>query len=115
VMVTQPELYVTQLDLLLGRFEADLDTLGHRIRKEVIIPACKKHDLSFYSRSGDFYFAKGKATCGSVSDPFHDKLSDAALETVRPILKLLNMETSHGQYLGYKVASWTRRRARATP
>jgi len=49
--------YVAELRLLEHDFVFDVNTIAERVRQEVIIPFCDKHNLKFISAMGDWSFS----------------------------------------------------------
>lgn len=111
---------ILELKALQEQLEKDLDALGDKIGREIVVPVCAKYKLAFVTIQGNFWFMKKKYTKNQndwhnaprygdseeLSDPIdadYDDISDAAKEALRPILDLLNMEVSHNQFLGYYV------------
>lgn len=90
-----------ELTSTLKRHDDEITALASKIREELVIPACRRHRLEFVSGNGVFFFACGKGECRFMA---HEcKFSSAALETIVPILDLLNEEVSHAAHLGYWV------------
>ena len=97
-----------RLEETLKRHEEELCALGEKVRAELVIPACRKHRLTFTSGMGTFFFSKGEHHYGNrddveCGDAASRALSAAAKATIAPILDLLNEEISHNNYLGYYV------------
>jgi hypothetical protein len=80
-------------------FDKQVSDLAERIRTEVIVPMCQKHQLTFLSGMGRFFFSRDKE---NYSDEY-DTPDELKFDLV-PILNLLDQEVSHNQYLGYYVS-----------
>ena len=93
--------YIKEAADIEDRFEDSLQELGRRIRNEVVLPACKKHGLTYLCGNGSCYFIRGKE---AYSDAFNLPDNKAGKE-IRPILEMLDTQVSYGKYLGYYVAS----------
>lgn len=78
--------------------QAALENLAEDVRVNLIMPVCKKHKLGFLSGMGTFFFSKGNLTIASKEDALQHRM-----RVLIPILEVLNLEVSHGQYLGFWV------------
>lgn len=91
-------------------FDYSLKELGHRIRQDMILPTCKKHDLEFYSDGSVFFFVRGEldisATDGIMQNSLneneaHKIFKEAGLDHIFPLLEL---EVLNNKRLGYYVS-----------
>jgi hypothetical protein len=57
-----------RIESLQNYFERNMEFLADSIRKDHVIPICKKYNLSFYSGNGTFAFFLGEDIIGSRSD-----------------------------------------------
>ncbi len=95
--------YKMELDAILREREIDLDTLGEKIRREVITPFCRKYELTFTSGMGTFFFTSVKDDA-SYNDPISpDWPTGKQGAEMRVIFSLLNQEIGRSEYLGFYV------------
>lgn len=97
------EIYFKEFQVVKDRFDNDLQNLGLKIRNNVVLPACKKHGLQFYSGNGIFFFCKGNTIYQDVLDPEFKSAPKKLYNDLEPILNLLNTRITHDDYLGYYV------------
>ena len=102
--------YASEIGIIVSEAEAKLVTLGAKVREEVIIPICRKRNLSFLQGMGTFFFSKeGPAKRG---DLLFDTIGDEddaqrlGYRQLIPILKLLNETVYDNQVLGYYVGDY---------
>ncbi len=77
----------------------DVEKLGDKIRKEVVLPCCKHNKLKYVSGMGRFFFYRGKKNYGAA-DEIEDPIFRA---TMTPIFDLLNTVVYNVDVLGYYV------------
>lgn len=90
-----------ELDRIRKDFIKKVESLAARVRKDQIIPLCKKHGLSFYSGMGTFFFDKDGRTITPEYEP-----KQAAKYELGPIFETLNLEVSKNHNLGDYVADY---------
>ncbi len=95
--------YLEILDNTEKEFDKSIQAAAENFRTNVMIPLCKKYNLSFTSGMGTFFFSdKNGNTFGDVVDLKKSKAKRA--QELVPVLELLNHEVSHNQCFGYFVA-----------
>lgn len=91
-----------ELKLLQEEFDRKVTKLAEEVRAELVIPACHKYKLDFISGMGRFLFFRGEL---QIAD--EDDAKRYNIPALKPIFEVLNLEVSHGQYLGYWVSDVT--------
>lgn len=92
-----------ELEFLQKEFDSKVQALADRVRQELVVPVCKIHGLRFISGMGTFFFSKGKVNVGSLPTGYdEERLNEQC--NLSPIMEILDLEVSHGQYLGYWVS-----------
>jgi len=91
--------YIETLTNIQSDFDNRVSELGERVRVEVIIPLCQKHNLTFTSGMGRFFFT----TTSDTDFEYSWELKGKWKNLLTPVLDLLNTEVSRNQYLGYYV------------
>ena len=86
-------------------YENALNELGDKVRKEVVIPVCKKHRLRYISGNGYIMFQQDKENGVAFSSQEELKRDTKCKFDLSEVFALLNIEVSYNQYLGYFVAS----------
>ena len=109
-------LYTVALARIVERYEKDLDALGANLRAEVVLPACRKHRLTFLSGSGGYTFYKGHAGKGHAHDAHRYSASCAddlyawpksCRVELEAVFKILDQEVARNDYLGLRVGNVT--------
>lgn len=102
--------YLDRSALIEEQHRRSLLELGAKIRAEVILPACRKHKIRFISGNGTFFFTKGPGryddptyTSNSINDVPRSRAEAKLMDSLEPILELLDHEVGRGDYLGYYV------------
>ena len=88
------------------RFDKEITELGEKIRTEVIIPLCQKHNLIFTSGMGRFFFTDYNGHDYDDPLPLATDLfmrDKDIYKAVQPVLHLLMADVSPHQVLGYYV------------
>jgi hypothetical protein len=106
-----------RLNMILERFQADLEALGEQVRQEIVAPVARRHRMYFASGMGVYSFKKD-ALRSDYSAPVYSRpedldveymsseydLSASAKAALRPVLELLveEIDRNHdfGQYVG---------------
>lgn len=97
----QHDHFMKELQTAQDQFDQTISELGEEIRKQVIIPVCKRNKLEFISGMGRFFFTTNLGKdIGDASEAEGTRLE----RVLKPIFDLLNEEVSHNQYLGYFVS-----------
>lgn len=86
-LIYQVDNYKVSLKKIKNVFKFNLEDLGIKIRRELIIPICQKHDLIF---SPTLYFSDKN---GVLSLDFIEKFG------LQPIIDLLKTNISESEYL----------------
>jgi hypothetical protein len=103
-----------QLDALYNAFYKDVMDLAARYRREVIVPLCKEHGLSFTSGNGMFFFsskddngcdisASNDTGIGTRGDRLYQKYK------LDPIFEVLNSTVEGNQVFGYYVKDFPKK------
>lgn len=82
--------------------------LGRRVRRTMIMPLCKKHNLKFWSGNGDYWFEiAGKDKYTFPDDRIGTALDaiEAGLDYLVEVFKLLDAEVSYNAPFGCYVES----------
>lgn len=96
--------YLQELREAQDTFDEAVSNLGDSIRREIIIPLCKKHNLTFISGNGDFFFTdENNMDYGDYLDPIFKETSSKKLQNIQKVLGLLSTEVTLHQCLGYFV------------
>ena len=77
----------------------EISALGERYREKVLLPFCKKYQLTFVSGNGDFAFYDI-----DTGLPVKTKLQAEMVKPILiPIFDVLNIEVSYNNYFGYYI------------
>ncbi len=110
--------YIKETEVIQQRYINDLNELGIKIRKEVVVPVCKKYGLTFLSGNGAFYFYKDhkgykgdfysyKPHRSETRYEYEWQLPKNAMgQELKPILDLLETELTRNDHLGYYVDNY---------
>lgn len=93
--------YQKRLEELQKTFEKKVQILADKVRKEVLIPHCKKHGLCFYSGMGRFFFDKDGAT---ITPDYAPKL--VAKFELSQLFQLLELEVKRNVLLGEYISDY---------
>lgn len=93
--------YGDELAAIQKRFDDDTTALAEKVRREVVVPACRRHRLTFRSCNGAFGFRRnGSPLIDSTDSDAFNLLPGPSKAAVVGILDLLRRSVSHGQWLG---------------
>lgn len=100
--------YINTANEIIATRDEALDSLGEKIRREVIIPLCRKYKLTFISGNGDFFFTSTKDAASYNGPIYSDPMSTPwpkgnQGKEMRVIFSLLNHEVARNDYIGYYV------------
>ena len=102
------DLFCGELQDIQNETRRRIDALADRIREDVVIPLCRRHKLNFVAGNGTFYFFDPKLDVhhsvkprAMMSEP--DVALQARLPDVAEAFKILDLEVSHGDYLGFYI------------
>lgn len=98
---TQLDHFLSQLQSAQDQFDQTVSELGEEIRKQVLIPVCKRNKLEFISGMGRFFFTTQD---GKNYGESWELEGNRLQRVLKPVFALLNKEVTHGQYLGYFVS-----------
>lgn len=93
--------YLKALAASQARFEREVERLGLKIEKELVIPICKKHGLKFTQGMGMFFFTDKKGR--DYADVRTDRHNERVARDLEPVFEVLNAEVRDNQVLGYYV------------
>lgn len=98
--VTDAKTYEERIDVLREEFLDKVDALAAEVRRDLVVPTCKRYRLGFLSGNGDFWFhgtKRGKRV------RYDDQLDADVPEPIRAVLEVLDLEVGYSHHLGYHV------------
>lgn len=96
---TQKKFFLAALKKSQDTFYEEVRAIAEKIRREVIIPVCKQHNLEFVSGNGTYFFTTNNGKTVSDGHVRHDDTTkyDRAL---KPVFELLGEEVIYNQQIG---------------
>ena len=102
-MSTYEEHCEAMIEKAVEELDAKLNTLGDGVRKAMVLPACKRHNLGFSVCNGDFWFhgmRRGKRVRIATD---YETEEHGLSKSLDPIFAVLNLPAYGNQVLGYYV------------
>lgn len=91
--------YLRRVDSMRQEIDRKALALGADVHRDLVVPACRKHNMSFVQALGDFWFEKN----GKVKFRDRDDTAAAGYPDIADILDVLAVEIYDNQVLGYYV------------
>jgi len=94
--------YDKELESIQADFRAKVEALADKVRTDLMIPVCRRHQLEFYSGNGTFFFDWEELQLSSLHTGL-DTPEGRAIKRFRlqSILEVLDLEVSHNNHLGF--------------
>lgn len=64
--------YIEHAEGIQKQLDRHCNELGERVRKEVVLPICKKHKVTYTAGNGTFFFTKQVWHRGVIHNPLND-------------------------------------------
>jgi hypothetical protein len=93
-----------KIDIISQTKEKSLKKLGEEIRKEIILPLCKKFNLEFFSHSDSFAFFKKNENVSFCAFGYCQELPRNLKKHVGPVVELLSTEVGRNNCIGFYVS-----------
>lgn len=102
------DLFCGELQSIQDETRRRIEALADRVREDVVIPLCRRYKLNFVAGNGTFYFFDPKLDVHHSVTPRammsgSEVAMRARLPDVAEAFKILDLEVSHGDYLGFYI------------
>jgi hypothetical protein len=91
-----------ELEAMMAEYESKVTALAARVRRDIIVPACKRYRLGYMTGNGTWFFS-GVRSGRNIIVGDEDEAARLRLTKLVPIFDVLMLQVHGNQCLGYYI------------